>query len=94
MMRVTDQLAIRAQDLSWRFVRAPGPGGQNVNKVATAVELRFDTHSPVVSEPVRLRLWALAGRRIGKDGMLLIEPAGTAPKRSTVRTPWRAFRNS
>ena len=44
-----------------------------MNKVATAVELRLDTHSPVVSEPVRLRLWALVGRRIGKDGMLLIE---------------------
>ncbi|MGH8586345.1 MAG: peptide chain release factor-like protein, partial [Gammaproteobacteria bacterium] len=73
MIRVTDQLAIRAQDLSWRFVRAPGPGGQKVNKVATAVELRFDTHSPVVPEPVRLRLRTLAGRRIGKDGMLLIE---------------------
>lgn len=53
MMRVTDQLAIRVDDLSWRFVRAPGPGGQNVNKVATAVELRFDTHSPALPEPVR-----------------------------------------
>jgi ribosome-associated protein len=73
MMRVTDQLAIRAQDLSWRFVRAPGPGGQNANKVATAVELRFDTHSPALPEPVRLRLRALAGRRIGKHGTLLIE---------------------
>jgi ribosome-associated protein len=73
MMRVTDRLAIRAEDLSWRFVRAPGPGGQNVNKVATAVELRFDTHSPGLPEPVRLRLFALAGRRIGKDGRLLIE---------------------
>jgi ribosome-associated protein len=73
MMRVTDRLAIRAEDLSWRFVRAPGPGGQNVNKVATAVELRFDIHSPGLPEPVRLRLFALAGRRIGKDGVLLIE---------------------
>jgi ribosome-associated protein len=73
MLRVTDTFAIRAEDLSWRFVRAPGPGGQNVNKVATAVELRFDTASPDLPVPVRSRLRALAGRRIGKDGVLLIE---------------------
>ncbi len=70
---MTETLAIRAEDISWRFVRAPGPGGQNVNKVASAVELRFDTESPALSEPARLRLRMLAGRRIGKDGMLLIE---------------------
>jgi ribosome-associated protein len=61
------------KDLSWSFVRASGPGGQNVNKVATAAQLRFDLAGTVSLEPaVKARLRALAGRRVTDDGALII----------------------
>lgn len=70
---VTPSLALPDDALSFSFVRASGPGGQNVNKVASAVQLRFDLASTaVLEEPVKQRLRALAGRRLTDDGAILI----------------------
>ena len=74
MLAVTDELSIPESDLDERFVRSSGPGGQNVNKVATAVELRFDAaHSSVLSDDVRARLRTIAGTRMTDDGILVID---------------------
>jgi ribosome-associated protein len=73
MIPVTRSVAIDERDLDERFVRASGPGGQNVNKVATAVELRFDVSRAALPEDVKARLVALAGSRMTGDGVLLID---------------------
>ncbi len=73
MLQVTPAIAIREHELSERFVRASGPGGQNVNKVATAVELRFDVAASSLPEDVQARLRALAGSRMSAAGVLLID---------------------
>jgi ribosome-associated protein len=72
MIRVTDSLAISESDLTESFVRSSGPGGQNVNKVATAVQLRFDARGASLPEPVYARLMRLAGARATKDGVIVI----------------------
>jgi ribosome-associated protein len=73
MIPVTDTIAIDEGELSESFIRGSGPGGQNVNKVATAVQLRFDVrHSPSLPDDVRARLERLAGRRLTGDGVLVI----------------------
>jgi ribosome-associated protein len=74
MIRITSQLAIGENEIELQFIRASGPGGQNVNKVSTAVQLRFDVaHSPSLPEDVRARLMKLAGNRLTNEGELLIE---------------------
>ena len=74
MIRVNSQIELDEREIQEDFVRASGPGGQNVNKVSTAVQLRFDVaHSPSLPEPVRARLAILAGRRLTRDGVLIIE---------------------
>src|SRR5690554_3202710 len=74
MVAVTPEIQLQDDELQWDFVRASGPGGQNVNKVATAVQLRFDaTHSPSLPEDVRARLLRLAGNRLTADGQIVIE---------------------
>lgn len=72
-IQITSAIAIDDSELDERFVRASGPGGQNVNKVATAVELRFDVGASTLPPDVRQRLVALAGTRMTQEGVLLID---------------------
>ena len=80
MIPITPSLSLDPTELEEAFLRASGPGGQNVQKVETAVQLRFDVRrSPSLPEPVRARLIRLAGRRMTREGVLVI----TAPRHRT-----------
>jgi ribosome-associated protein len=73
MIRVTSNITIDERELTESFIRSSGPGGQNVNKLETAVQLRFDVrHSPSLPDGVRSRLERLAGKRLTRDGVLVI----------------------
>jgi ribosome-associated protein len=73
MIEITPSVQIDERELEIDFVRASGPGGQNVNKVATAAQLRFDVRASSLPEEVKTRLLQLAGKRITGEGKLLIE---------------------
>ena len=72
MIRITDSLAIGEDEIAWSYTRASGPGGQNVNKLSTAVELRFDVSKAALPEDLKDRLRPLAGRQLTQDGVLVI----------------------
>jgi len=74
MIKITETIQVDERELQFEYIRASGPGGQNVNKVATAVQLRFDiANSPSLASDLKGRLIRLAGNRVNADGVLLIE---------------------
>jgi ribosome-associated protein len=90
MLQITDELAIDESELTYNFIRASGPGGQHVNKTATAVQLRFDVaHASSLPEDVRERLLELGGHRITKEGELIIEAGRFRSRRRNHRDATR-----
>ena len=73
MIKVTDTIQLDESEIEFDYIRASGPGGQKVNKVASAVQLRFNTYSNALPEDIRARLIELAGNKINKDGVLIID---------------------
>jgi len=78
MLKITDTITIEDWELTEQFIRAGGPGGQNVNKVSTAVELRFEAErSPNLPDPVKRRLRRIAGQRWTKEGAIVLQVSDT-----------------
>src|SRR4051812_34682690 len=80
MLRVSRDLTIDESDIDIAFVRASGPGGQNVNKLSTAAQLRFDTQRIVLADDVRARLTRLPGKRMTKEGVIVIHAQRFRPQ--------------
>ena len=92
MIRITPRIAVDERELTLSFVRSSGPGGQNVNKVATAVELRFDAaNSPSLPPEVRNRLIRIAGRRATNEGVLIIEARRFRTQEKNRRDAYERF---
>lgn len=86
MIPINDRVAIEEEELQFEFIRASGPGGQNVNKVSTAVRLRFDVAgSGSLPEDVRQRLIRLAGRKVGADGVLTLHARASRTQEANRR---------